>query len=102
MQADFSITLSRMKNRIRYLIPLFLAALLPLSSLAEGVGVAAPQRAATKQLSLTRAKKAAAKVKKARKAAAKKAKKAKKARKAKKNGSIFNLFKKNRASKSRR
>ena len=78
--------LSRMKNCTRYLIPLFLAALLPLSTLAEGVGVAAPKRAAAKYLSLTRAKKSAAKVKKARKAAAKKAKKA---AKAKKRSSIF-------------
>jgi hypothetical protein len=62
---------------MRYLLVILLAALLPISSLAEGIGTATHHGPAAKHLTL-----AGAKAKKAPKA--KKAKKAKKAHKAKK------------------
>jgi hypothetical protein len=65
---------------MRYLLILLLAALLPMSSLAEGIGVAVHHGPAAKHLSFAQAKaKKAAKGKKAKKATrGKKAKKAKK------------------------
>jgi hypothetical protein len=73
---------------MRYLIPLLLAAAIPLSSLAEGLGTTAVHHGpAAKHMTLAGAKKTS-KAKKAKKAPkAKKAKKAKKAPKAKKSRS---------------
>jgi len=67
---------------MRYLLPMFLAALLPISSLAEGIGLATHHAPAAKHLTLARAKaKKAPKAKKAKKMS--KAKMAKMAKKAK-------------------
>jgi hypothetical protein len=70
---------------MRYLVLLFLAALLPISSLAEGIESAAHHGAAARHLTLARAKaKKAPKTKKA-----KKAPKPKKAKRSKKTASFF-------------
>jgi hypothetical protein len=84
----FGITLCGIENYMRYLVLLLLAALLPISSLAEGIESAPHHGQAAKHLTLARAKaKKAPKAKKAKKA--KKAPRAKKAKRAKKGSSIF-------------
>jgi hypothetical protein len=70
---------------MRYLVPLLLAALLPMSSLAEGIGSAVHHGPAAKHLTLARAK--AKKAPKAKKA--KRAPKPKKAKRGKKGSSFF-------------
>jgi hypothetical protein len=77
---------------MRYLLPMFLAALLPISSLAEGIGSATPRAPAATHLTLARAKaKKAPKAKKAKKISkrqlAKMAKKAKMTKNGKKRSS---------------
>jgi hypothetical protein len=73
---------------MRYLVLLFLAALLPISSLAEGIESAAPHGPPARHLTLARAKaKKAPKAKKAKKVP--KAKKAKKTKRSKKAASFF-------------
>ena len=67
---------------MRYLVLLFLAALLPISSLAEGIGSAVHHGPAAKHLTLARAK-----AKKEKKVP--KAKKAKKTKRSKKAASFF-------------
>lgn len=72
---------------MRYLVALLLAALLPISCLAEGIGSAAHHGPPAKHLSLARAQaKKAHKAKKAKKAP--KAKKAKKAKRAKRSSNV--------------